>query len=35
MSDKSTSTLRSESSAVSLNLELSNLEHALRGEPAP
>jgi hypothetical protein len=31
MSDKSTRTLRSESSAVSLNLELSNLEHALRG----
>jgi hypothetical protein len=31
MSDKNTRTLRSESSAVSLNLELSNLEHALRG----
>ena len=31
MSDKRTRTLRSESSAVSLNLELSNLEHALRG----
>jgi hypothetical protein len=31
MSDKNTRTLRSESSAVSLNLELTNLEHALRG----
>ena len=31
MSDKNTRTLCSESSAVSLNLELSNLEHALRG----
>jgi len=31
MSDKHTHTLRSESSAVSLNLELANLEHALRG----
>jgi hypothetical protein len=31
MSDKNTRTLRSESSAVSLGLELANLEHALRG----
>jgi len=31
MSDKNARSLRSESSAVSLNLELANLEHALRG----
>ncbi|HYO68478.1 MAG TPA: hypothetical protein VEU33_20590 [Archangium sp.] len=31
MSDKNALSLRSESSAVSLNLELTNLEHALRG----
>ena len=31
MSNKHTRTLRSEASAVSLNLELANLEHALRG----
>lgn len=31
MSDKNARSLRSESSAVSLNSELSNLEHALRG----
>jgi hypothetical protein len=31
MSDKNTRTLRSESSAVSLNLELANIEYALRG----
>ena len=31
MSDKHTRTLRSESSAISLNLELANIEHALRG----
>jgi hypothetical protein len=31
MTGKSTRTLRSESSAVSLGLELANLEHALRG----
>ena len=31
MSDKNTRTLRSESSAVSLSMELANLEHALRG----
>ena len=31
MSNKHTRTLRSEANAVSLNLELANLEHALRG----
>jgi hypothetical protein len=31
MTGKSTRTLRSESSAISLGLELANLEHALRG----
>ncbi|QRN99159.1 hypothetical protein JRI60_09125 [Archangium violaceum] len=31
MSDKNTRTLRSESSAVSLSMELTTLEHALRG----
>ncbi len=31
MSNENAHTLRSESSAVSLNLELANIEHALRG----